>query len=120
MASRRFPLGDILTVTTGIAFSQGIAGAHELMEYMVGGPVWTHQLPRVADECKPELLRQHPDLVGVRPPGDFPEPRAENALRWLAAQVVRFGDYRTVAPLPAGHQLIDPITELGRLLGGAR
>jgi hypothetical protein len=117
MRARRFPLGDILTVTTGVAFTQGMAGAHELMEFMVGGPVWTHQLPRIADECKPELLRQHPDLAGVQPPDEFPEPVADNALRWLADQVARFGEYRTVAPLAAGHPLVNPVSDLINVWG---
>lgn len=107
---KTFHLGDILSVTTEkLVAPGGIAAVHELLDYMVGEPLWTHQLPRANDECKPELLRQHPFLVEVTAP-DFAD--EAHVWRWLGEQVDRWGESFEVAPLrPGNHTSIDPLTE---------
>ena len=63
---REFGLDDILSVTTGRLLSRrGMDGIYEILSYMTGTSVFTHQLPRVAGECAPEILRQHPQLADV-------------------------------------------------------
>jgi hypothetical protein len=109
--SRVFHLGDILSVTTGRLVSPGgIPAVHEFLDFMTGDRLFTHQLPRACEECAPELLRQHPDLELVVVP-EFTSPA--HVQTWLADQVERFGEHRTVVPLPPGdHTRIDPIAEL--------
>jgi hypothetical protein len=111
-ATRSFHLGDILSITTGLLVSPGhIAAVHELLDFMTGDILFTHQLPRAADECKPALLAQHPDLATVEVPEEFDG--KEHVDRWLAEQVQRFGEHRDVAPLaPEDHTRINPLTEL--------
>lgn len=109
---KRFHLGDILSVTTGIyvSVSPGLAGVHELLDYMTGDTLFTHQLPRAAEECGPALLIQHPRLKDIRVP-TFSQ-RAGYAL-WLRGQIAVFGEWLPVQPLPAGdHTHIDPVAEL--------
>lgn len=108
---RAFHLGDILSVTTErLVAPGGIAALHELLDYMVGEPLFTHQLPRANDECKPELLRQHPFLIEVIAPEFVDE---AHVWRWLAEQVERWGLRFEVAPLnPSDHTSIDPLAEL--------
>lgn len=104
-------LGDILSITTGYLVSTGhIAAVHELLDFMTNDRLFSHQLPRAAGECKPELLRQHPDLAVIEPP----EFRDEaHVWSWLAEQTDRYGTHREVKPLPAGdHTRIDPLAEL--------
>lgn len=107
---RTFHLGDILTVTTGRLLSN-MDGLYDLLNYMTGDDLMTHQLPRACDECAPALLAQHPDLADVPVPAEFDgKPHVD---RWLAEQVARFGAARDVEPLaPEDHTPIHPLTEL--------
>lgn len=117
MTSRSFHLGDILTVATGSLVSpRHMDAVYDLCNFMTGDNLYTHQLPRAAQECQAEIYRQHPDLRDVVVP-DFstvPRDRVDRAVSdWLAEQVARFGEYRDVVPLAAGdHTRIDPLAEL--------
>ena len=63
--SRQFELGDILSVTTGRLVSRRhVTALYDLMGFMTGENLMTHQLPRAMDACAPELIRQHPWLAG--------------------------------------------------------
>ena len=110
--ARAFHIGDILSVTTGYLVSpRHIDGVYDLLGFMVGEPVFTHQIPRVGDECAPALLAQHPDLADVPLPVKFEGEAHVHA--WLAEQVARFGEFREVRPLDASdHTSIDPFAEL--------
>ena len=111
MSTRTFHLGDILTVTTERLVSpRHMDGLYDLLNHMTGDNLFTHQLPRAADECKPALLAQHPDLADIEVP-DFRSP--DDVPVWLANQVARFGECRDVVPLAeADHTRIDPVDEL--------
>lgn len=106
---RDFHLGDILSVTTGILVApRHMDGLYELLNYMTGDNLFTHQLMRASDECKTHLLAQHPQLAEVQPG----EMAAEAVTPWLTEQVARFGEYLAVTPLaPQDHTRIDPIAE---------
>lgn len=116
-ATQRFHLGDILTITTGRLVSpRGMDAVYDVLNWMTGDDLFTHQLPRAMDECQPHLLAQHPDLAGIKAP-DFDAIRPDRAEAWIAAwlarRVAQFGEHREVAPLPAGeHTRIDPLAEL--------
>lgn len=119
-ASRRFHLGDVLSVTTGyLVAPRGIEAMYDLLNFMTGDNLFTHQLPRASDECAPALLRQYPDLAEVWVPAEFGD--EAHVLSWLAKQVVVFGEYLDVAPLAEGdHTRIDPLTELASKVGPER
>ncbi len=115
-----FHLGDILTVTTGKFMApRGVGALYDLLGFMAGESLSTHQLPRVSDECAPRLLEQHPQLAKVQTPpvweqGDVAR---EDVEKWLAQQVARFGETLPVAPMsPEDHTSIDPITEMQRAI----
>lgn len=84
---------------------------HELLDWMTGEPLMTHQLPRAMDECEPSLRAQHPDLAAVIIPDGMNTWDAVKAYgEKLAAE---FGATRPVAPLQAeDHTSINPLTEL--------
>lgn len=117
MTARSFHLGDILSITTGALVSpRRMDAIYDLCNHMTGDNLFTHQLPRAASECEPEILRQHPDLRSVEHP-DFstvPREQVEQAVAdWLAVQVAQFGECRNIRPLPAeAHTVIDPLDEL--------
>lgn len=112
--TRRFHLGDILTVTTDKFLAvKGVDGVYDLLGFMTGDSVATHQWPRLSDECAPRLLEQHPELAQIVVP-DWPERVAPGTVwAWLAEQTARYGETLPVTPLAAvDHTSIDPITEL--------
>jgi hypothetical protein len=100
----------VLSITTGrLLAPNGIGGVYEILNWMTGDNLYTHQLPRVCDECKPYLLEQHQQLRDL----DVEHVTAENWGEVLAELMVRFGPELEVQKLPAGvHWEIDPISEL--------
>src|SRR5688500_16791416 len=108
--AKQFHLGDILTITTGRLLSpRHMDGVYDILNYMTGDNLYTHQLPRASDECKPYLLKQHPQLADIEVP-DF---KQVEVWGWLDEQVVRYGEQFDVEPIPQDdHTYRDPIEEL--------
>jgi len=108
--SKKFHLGDLLSVTTGRLLSPThIDGVYDILNYMTGDNLCTHQLPRVGDECKPILLEQHPWLAEV----DFSCVNRDNWREFLADMVAKYGEWHEVIPMhPDDHEVIDPIQEM--------
>jgi hypothetical protein len=131
-AIRDFHLGDILTVTTGMLVSpRHVYGVYDLLNFMTGDDIYTHQIPRVMKECGPWLIRQHPRLGGPDMDaemrrldallGDDPGKEEAEAIvgAWLGRLVTRFGETLPVEPIPADdHDRIDPIAEAERMAPG--
>lgn len=107
---RQMHLGDILSITTGRLVSRNhIDGVYTILNHMTGQDLMTHQLPRVADECKPHLLAQHPRLVNVEPPNFTAE---AEVWTWLSKMERTHGTTLPVAPLPPGaHEVRNPLVE---------
>jgi hypothetical protein len=115
MTARAFHLGDVLTITTGALVSpRHMDGVYDILNWMTGDNLFTHQLPRAMDECQGPLLAQHPDLAAIVLP-DFGDGKAA-VYAWLAEQVTVYGETREVTPLdPADHTRMNPITELRKI-----
>lgn len=107
---RDFHITDILTITTGnLVSNRHMDGVYDLLNFMTGGSIYTHQIPRVMRECEPALKRQHPHLTDADTSGITPENLAARTEEWIAA----YGETLPVAPLaPGQHEEIDPISEL--------
>lgn len=115
MTTKTFHLGDILSITTSRLVSpRHIDGVYDILNFMTGDNLFTHQLPRACDECQGPLLAQHPDLAGIEVPNFGGSESAVKA--WLAEQVAIYGEYREVALLAVGaHEYINPLTELQQM-----
>lgn len=109
--AKGFHLGDVLSITTGRLVSpRHMEGVYDILNWMTGESLYTHQLPRVAREAKPVLLAALPQLAAVEVP-DFPGP--ERVAAWLAGQVALYGETLPVPKLTADqHESIDPMSEL--------
>lgn len=60
---RLFHISDVLSVTTGLLVgSRHIDGVYEILNFLTGDSVYTHQIPRVMKECDPWLRAQFPRL----------------------------------------------------------
>lgn len=116
--ARSFHLGDILSATTGRLVSpRHVDGVYDILGFMTGESLMTHQLPRASDECRPSLLEQHPALAAVEVPESFDG--KEHVFEWLDQQVAKYGEYLDVRPLnPEDHTSIDPISELQMMRPG--
>lgn len=89
-ATRRFHLGDVLTLTTGVMVSpRRMAGVRDVIHFMCGGEVYTNQLGDALNVCKPALLTQHPALADVEGPGDGAITDADTARRWVDGVAAR-------------------------------
>ena len=115
MERRHFHLGDILSITTGRLVSPRlIEGVYDILGYMTRDTLWTHQLPRASGECRPWLLRWHPQLAEV----DASIVNSENWEQWLACQVTLFGRTLPVQRIPADdHERKHPWDELVAMRG---
>jgi hypothetical protein len=81
MATQTFPLADILSVTTEKLLSRRhMDGIYEILNFMTGQDVFTHQLGDACDKAKPALLQQHPNLADVRPPDGLDQ---HDLMAWL-------------------------------------
>lgn len=108
-----FPLGDVLSLTTGRLLSRdGMEGVQRICEFMAGEPVWTHQLPRIMEEAGPRILVQHPDLAAIDVPDHLGTKDAVYA--WLDAAETQYGTTRPITQLPdEDHTSLDPVSKLG-------
>lgn len=107
--TRDFGLGAVLSITDG-ALLCNIGEVYEILNWMTGDNLMTHQLPRAARECQQPLLDQHPQLADVVVPKLSGE---DEYWAWLAEQAEVYGETLPVEPLAAAdHTAIDPLTEL--------
>lgn len=118
MSARAFDLGDVLTVTTGRLLSpRHVDGLYDILNFLTGDSLYTHQLPRACDQCTPEILRQHPDLGAIEVPADLST--EADVITWLDATKLTYGTERTLTPLTE-YQGQDPIDELADKVGAER
>ena len=109
-ATKKFHLGDVLSITTGrLVSTRHIGGVYDILNFMTGDNLFTHQLPRASRECALILLEQHPQLKEIN--ADLVD--KDNWKEWLGEQVKLYGEELTVSPLKTGaYEYIDPIFEI--------
>lgn len=106
-------IGQVLTAGTG-RLCCDIGGLYEIMNYLTGDNLYTHQLVRAYNVCAPWVKSQCPWLAQIDESGCTPETwRA-----WIADLAERFGAEHELQPLPPGiWESQDPIAELTRMIG---
>ena len=115
--TRAFPLADVLTITTERLLSYDhMDGVYRILNYLTGDNLFTHQLGRAAEACRPAVLEQHPQLVDVAPPEGIDAP---DSMAWLVEQERIHGDSLIVTPI-SGWRHVDPIEELVDRVGPER
>lgn len=117
--TKDFHISDVLTITTGILVSRdGMDGVYQILNWLTGDMIYTHQIPRVMRECAPELLRQFPALGGVQKPTLGGEAACAG---WVAYQTTRFGKWLSVERMAGDdHTPIDPVQEAVQMFGKDR
>ena len=112
---KHFHLGDILSITSGILMSpRKIEGVYDILNYMTGESLFTHQLPRASKVCAPYLLERWPELAEANCEGVTPD----NLRERLLELTTRYGEELLVEPLPlGGYEVMNPISELEGMIG---
>ena len=65
---KMFHISDVLSVTTGRLVSyRHMDGIYDVLNFLTGDNMFTHQLPRAMDECKPWLRSTFPTLMENSP-----------------------------------------------------
>ncbi|TRZ78547.1 hypothetical protein D4R87_00410 [bacterium] len=115
LGAQPFHISDVLTITTGrLVSTRHMDGVYEILNFMTDDSLFTHQLPRASNECKPRLLDQFPFLRDI----DVSGINEETWKSWLSSQVSKFGGYHDVIPLNSeDHKKINPIEEIVDLIG---
>lgn len=99
--------GELLSVGTG-RLCCSIERIYELMNFLTGDNLYTHQLPRAFRECQPWVVSQFPWLGTL----DESKCNKDNWWGWVAGICMEHGDEFEVSALPAGRWTrVDPIQE---------
>ena len=108
-----FSLAAILSSTTGRLLCD-IDELKALFDHMTQDDISTHQMLRLAEPVKTELLRQHPQLAEI----DTSNVNKDNWPFFLGEQVIAFGFNLWVDPLGT-HEHKDPVEEAVEIWGAA-
>lgn len=116
--TKTFPTAAVLSTITGRLLCD-IGGIYEVLNWMTGESVYTHQIPRIGREAEPVILAAHPHLrEAVR---EAEEVTPENWQEWRDRWVERYGPEIAVPKMSAAeHKAIDPITELQAMAPNAK
>lgn len=117
MKTKDLPTLHVLSVVTGRNMEdRGIGGVYEVLNWMTGESLFTHQLPRVCREASPVLLAALPQLQAAVDDAEalFTDPKVdeqafnEYRVRW----VQKLGEMLPVPKLNhTQHERIDPLSE---------
>lgn len=117
--TKAFGIGAILSIT-GEAMMCDIGDIYDLLGWMTGESLMTHQLPRASRECEDFLREQFPDLAAIEVPAWSRtqgwdnltyDGKVSRITAWLGA--LPGAPTREVPRLPDGdHTYIDPFSEL--------
>lgn len=139
---REFHLGDILSITMGRLVSpRHIDGVYDILNYMTGDNLFTHQLGRASEQCRPYLCAQYPQFDPAENPelqfaiGElilmlaavekWPNPqdadKSDVVGGWLSKLTAQYGEMHPVLILPEGMYVgKDPIEELAERIPAER
>lgn len=110
METKEFPTAKVLSTVTGTLVSN-IGGVYEVLNWMTGESLFTHQLPRVSREAQPVLVAAHPSLQQAI--DEVEQVTSENWQEWLQKWEDRYGPTIAVPKMSSdAHERIDPISEL--------
>ena len=111
---KQFHLGDVLSVTTGVLMSPNhMGGVYDILNYMTGDDLYTHQIPRACREVAPVILAQHPSLASVHLNGMPPQDVAPT----LARLVAEHGEWWPLEPMTdytPKHPLVEAVELMDR------
>jgi hypothetical protein len=107
---RNFHISDVLSCTTEILVStRHIEGVYDILNFVTGQNLFTHQLPRANEWVKPLLAKQFPDLAKELVPEDLTDDVVRT--EWIRGLSDIYGEYLDVESVE-GFEAKNPIQEL--------
>lgn len=107
--SKEFATVDVLSTVTGVLIGK-IDGVYEVLNWMTGESVFTHQLPRISREAQPVVLAMHPALQQAVDEAE--RVSTENWEAWRDTWLDRYGPTIAVPKMNHHeHERIDPMSE---------
>lgn len=105
MATQWFHLGDILSITTERLVSRDhIDGVYNILNFLTGDNLYTHQLPLACDAVKENVLEQLPQLRAIVVAEDFEfdtHPDVKDSVdAWLQVKCDQYGAYHELTAVP--------------------
>ncbi len=125
-ATKRFNLDDVLSASTGcLVTARHMEGIYDILNWVTDDNLFTHQLPRAFEECRPWFHRWFPKLKDVDTDAlvsllEAKGKSLEVAGEWVQAEAARLGlDAAYDVPrIPQDdHERKDPIDELVEMRG---
>lgn len=108
--TKDFPTEDVLSTCTGRLIGH-IDGVYQVLNWMTGESVFTHQIPRISREAAPVVLAAHPELQLAYAEAD--QVNTENWQFWRDTWIKRYGPMISVPKFSTDqHERIDPLSEL--------
>lgn len=88
-----------------------MGGVYQVLDWMTGESLFTHQLPRVSREATPVVLELHPELQEAITEAE--QITTENFSEWRTTWETRYGMTISVPKMTIGeHERIDALSEL--------
>ena len=116
MSVKEFHIGDILSITTGRLVSPDhMSGIYNVLNFMTGQSLYTHQLIKAAQVYEPVLLDQHPQLRNVQVPEEFED--SDHVFKWLDEQIALFGASLPIVAMPELYDASNVLGDLFELTG---
>lgn len=105
-----------MSTVTGVLVSEdGIGCVYEVLNWMTGESVYTHQIPRISREARPVMLALYPNMQSAIEEAE--RVNGENWREWLAIWTERYGEEIAVPVMNiAEHERIDPMSELAEIV----
>ena len=108
--TKAFPTRDVLSTITGRLMGE-TGGVYEVLSFMTGESVYTHQIPRICREAQPVLVAAHPELAAAIEEAKQVNP--DNYLEWRGRWEARYGLAIDVPKFSAeAHESIVPTADL--------
>jgi hypothetical protein len=113
-----FPIDEILTVTTGrLVAHRGMDAVYEILNFLTGENLYTHQLVRAAPICAKFILQVYPELAKISTTDldellkKYSDPK-QAVNEWVEEIRKENRDSYELMPLPVGmYQAMNPISE---------
>lgn len=117
--TEKFHIGDVLSITTGRLLSHDhIRGVYNILDWMTGESLFTHQLGRASDTAKPVLLEAFPQLAAIEFPKYLEKGDPDAIFVWVDTQGELYGEWWDVPKLKIGaYEPREPISELVEMIG---
>jgi len=110
--SKVFSTGAVLTVIGGRLLC-GMSEVYEILNFLTGDEIYTHQIPRAFDWAKERLLKQFPGLRDI----DFSNVGSENHKEFLSDLEDKHGVEMVVHAIEnSDWNSINPIEELKQMM----